>query len=62
MSAGIPCRDRAAHRGAWVVQARERDYHGLWSAYSLIRCTDPSCGGLWRTRAAYVAKLPDWKG
>jgi hypothetical protein len=62
VSAGIPCQDRAAHRSAWQVQVRKRDYHGKWSAYSLVRCTDPGCCGLWRTKAAYVDALPDLKG
>lgn len=61
MSAGIPCSDRKGHRSLWVVQARERDYYGARSRYSLIRCTAPDCCGLWRTKAAYVGELPDMK-
>jgi hypothetical protein len=57
------CTDRKAHRISWVVTMREYNaspangYRPVRSAYSEVRC--PVCQGRWRTKAAYVAKLPD---
>jgi len=51
------------HRAGWVVLQRNGNrsafngYHWTASAYSACRCT--GCGRVWRTRAAYVARLPD---
>ena len=51
------------HRGSWVVYQRECNfsafsgYQQTPSDYSGIRCT--ACGRRWRTKAAYVATLPD---
>lgn len=63
MSAGVPCTDRNAHRATWYVIARRHNtstFNGgryTPSAYSAVRC--PECGGIWRTKAAYVRTLPD---
>ena len=35
-------------------------YRETYSAYSCVRCLD--CGSYWRTKAAYVDKLPDAHG
>ncbi len=54
------------HRPSWYVQQRECNYSafngGHWtpSAYSSVRC--PVCRFTWRTRAGYVATLPDAEG
>lgn len=59
----MSCVDRRAHRAGWVVVVRNANfsafngYRRTTSAYSLIRC--PACGRSWRTKAAYVATLPD---
>lgn len=53
------------HREHWVVLQREGNasafngYHWQRSAYSMVMCTLPGCDRAWRTRAAYVATLPD---
>ena len=66
MSQGVPCENRAAHRDNWVVVTRQANYSTFNggrrtpSAYSEVRCT--ACRGRWRTRAAYVASLPDQPG
>jgi hypothetical protein len=60
------CTDRKAHRPSWVVTMRQYNasafngYRPTWSAYSEVRC--PVCRGRWRTKAAYVATLPDEPG
>ena len=60
------CTDRKAHRPSWVVTMRQYNqsafngYRPTVSAYSEVRCGD--CGGRWRTKAAYVATLPDAPG
>lgn len=52
------------HRPSWRVTAREVNRgargHGRAqrSPYSQIRC--PACNLTWRSKAAYVATLPDW--
>jgi hypothetical protein len=52
-----------AHRPQWVVTQRQHNRStfngGKWtpSVYSSVRC--PECPRTWRTRAAYVADLPD---
>jgi hypothetical protein len=51
------------HRAYWLVLQRLcnhsafNGYHWTPSDYSAIRCG--ACGRVWRTRAAYVATLPD---
>lgn len=51
------------HRASWRVVNRKcnfsafNGYQRTESAYSLLRCL--SCGRHWRTRAAYVANIPD---
>jgi hypothetical protein len=53
----------AEHRAHWVVLQRQCNYSAFSgyrytpSAYSAIRCN--SCDRVWRTRAGYVAELPD---
>jgi hypothetical protein len=68
MSQGVFCVAPRAHRAHWdVVQRNSRcsafdGYQHRWSTYSAVRCT--MCGGIWRTKAAYVPTLPnapaDW--
>ncbi|SDL33406.1 hypothetical protein [Streptomyces indicus] len=56
------CRDRA-HRPSWRVVVRRANYSAFNggrrtpSLYSLLRCG--TCGGTWRTKAAYVDETPD---
>jgi len=66
MSMGDACKcTRIQGRGLrfWVVTQRQcnhsafNGYRKTPSAYSGVRCT--LCGAFWRTRAAYVARLPD---
>lgn len=51
------------HRESWYVLQRRGNrsafngYHWTDSAYSGVRCG--TCGRYWRTKAAYVASLPD---
>ena len=47
------------HRALWVVTLRHvfASRKTLASAYSRVRCD--ACDRTWRTRAAYVEKLPD---
>jgi hypothetical protein len=60
------CADKAGHRESWRVAVREANYsafngyHRTPSAYSEVRC--PLCPAVWRTKAGYVATLPDWNG
>lgn len=62
MSGALACRN-PAHRPGWVVLVRQANYSAFNgyrrtpSAYSAVRCT--LCPRSWRTRAAYVATLPD---
>lgn len=62
MSGGTACREKS-HRSAWRVVVRNANYSAFNgyrrtpSAYSDLRCTE--CGAVWRTRAAYVASIPD---
>lgn len=50
-------------RSAWTVDVREANYSAFNgyrrtpSAYSQVRCA--GCGSVWRTKAKYVATLPD---
>ncbi len=66
MSGGLHCVDPAGHRARWVVRARRCNHsafnggHRTPSAYSEVVC--PVCGRRWRTRAAYVDRLPDESG
>lgn len=63
MSGGMACQHPRKHRGRWRVVVREANYSAFNgyrytpSAYSSIRCLE--CPRRWRTRAAYVAQLPD---
>lgn len=63
MSGGVPCKNRKEHRELWRVTVRKANYsafnggHRTPSDYSEVRCT--ACSGVWRTRAAYVDKLPN---
>lgn len=60
---GTACRNRKEHFGSWVVSMRRvnysafNGYHRTPSDYSEIRCTE--CPTRWRTKAAYVDRLPD---
>lgn len=59
----LSCTKRAVHRHAWTVDVRNGNYsafngyHFTPSEYSQVRC--PLCPKVWRTKAAYVAELPD---
>ena len=63
MSAGVPCRDRKAHRATWEVWQRRcnhsafNGYRSTSSDYSQVHCR--TCGAVWRTKAAYVNNLDD---
>ncbi|MFH9248208.1 hypothetical protein ACH4LK_22600 [Streptomyces lydicus] len=56
------CPDKS-HRPAWRVEVRNANYSAFNggrrtpSAYSQLHCTQ--CNAVWRTRAAYVASIPD---
>lgn len=56
------CTDKA-HRESWAVVVRYGNYSAFNgycftpSAYSLVKCR--ACDAHWRTRAGYVAALPD---
>lgn len=58
---------QAEHRGHWVVVQRKcnhsafNGYHFTPSDYSAVQCNPATggCGRVWRTKAAYVDKLPD---
>lgn len=60
------CTDSKAHRISWVVTMRQYNasafngYRPTRSDYSEVRC--PICPGRWRTKAAYVDRLPDEPG
>jgi hypothetical protein len=62
MSGGLACKT-PAHRRRWVVRARKCNHSAFNggrrtpSAYSEVWC--PACPKRWRTKAAYVATLPD---
>lgn len=64
MSGNLPCKDKA-HRPLWAVSMRNYNqsafngYHKTYSEYSEVRCTADTCRSVWRTKAAYVAALPD---
>jgi hypothetical protein len=53
------------HRASWRVYQRRcnasafNGYHLTRSAYSGLVCTAPGCGRRWRTKAGYVAEIPD---
>lgn len=67
MSGGTACTceewKRPAAARAWVVTVRHANhsafngYHRTPSDYSALRCV--RCGRVWRTKAGYVALLPD---
>lgn len=58
----MACTDKD-HRPRWVVEVRNGNYSAFSgyrftpSDYSQVRCT--RCGSRWRTKAGYVAGLPD---
>lgn len=62
MSQGISCKVKE-HKAKWVVTQRLcnhsafNGYHQTPSDYSQVLC--PLCPQTWRTKAAYVSKLPD---
>ena len=53
------------HRGHWRVYQRYcnasafNGYHVTPSDYSGLVCLLPGCGRRWRTKAGYVAEVPD---
>jgi hypothetical protein len=59
------CPDES-HKGAWAVIVRNGNYSAFSgyrftpSAYSSVRCG--TCHRVWRTKAGYVAGLPDAPG
>ena len=61
---GVTCRNRS-HRPFWVVTMRNYNqsafsgYRKTYSEYSEVRCSFATCRSRWRTKAAYVAALPD---
>lgn len=63
MSAAVPCQNRREHRSSWVVRTRQANYSAFNggrrtpSDYSSVVC--PLCPAGWRTKAGYVADLPD---
>lgn len=63
MSQGEACTDRT-HKQSWVVAQYRcnysafNGYHRTPSDYSLVRCTVAGCNKAWRTKAAYVDRLP----
>lgn len=62
MSGGTACRSQD-HRPAWRVVVRGANYSAFNggrrtpSPYSQLQCGE--CGAAWRTKAAYVAAIPD---
>jgi hypothetical protein len=66
VSSGQACPDKT-HRPSWRVVQRNYNksafngYKKTYSDYSLVRCTVGGCRSAWRTKAAYVAELPDAK-
>ena len=62
MSQGVACTVRS-HRPRWTVAVRQANYSAFNggrrtpSAYSLVMCE--ACPTAWRTKAKYVAALPD---
>jgi hypothetical protein len=63
MSGGLFCSCEPVDRSKWVVIDRLcsysafSGYHRKSSDWSSVGCT--GCGHMWRTKAAYVASLPD---
>lgn len=64
MSGEIACR-KPEHRPFWTVVQRNYNmsafngYRRTPSQYSEVRCSFAMCRSVWRTKAAYVADLPD---
>lgn len=62
-SGGTACLNRKEHWESWCVTVRKANYsafnggHRTPSDYSEIRCS--ACPTRWRTKAAYVDRLPD---
>jgi hypothetical protein len=60
---GVFCTAAKLHRGRWLVVQRNCNhsafsgYRLTWSAWSAVWC--PVCRSIWRTKAGYVASLPD---
>ncbi|MFB6881405.1 hypothetical protein ACFCY8_11270 [Streptomyces noursei] len=61
----MPACKASAHRPLWVVVQRRcnhsafNGYRRTPSLYSRVECTVPGCAAAWRTKAAYVSRLPD---
>jgi len=66
MSGGVPCSCAVKDKSKWQVIQRNcnhsafNGYRRTRSDYSSVTCT--VCGHVWRTKAAYVMDLVDWKG
>lgn len=64
MSGGYACECKPQDRTKWQVMQRLCNhsafsgYHYTPSDYSSVTCT--VCGRVWRTKADYVATLPDY--
>jgi hypothetical protein len=62
LSGGTACLDKE-HKPQWYVATRNANYSAFnggrrtRSAYSEVRC--PACPTRWRSKAAYVDRLPD---
>lgn len=58
-------RCRREHRAKWAVLQRRGNasafngYRWQPSAYSAVKCSEPGCGRVWRTKAGYADDLPD---
>lgn len=63
MSGGEVCQNRKGHQDLWKVTVRKANYSAFNggrrtpSDYSEVHC--PACPRAWRTKAAYVDRLPD---
>lgn len=64
MSGGLACKNKE-HRKWWRVTDRNHNrsafngYHYTPSDYSRIICTVRHCTGCWRSKAPFVASIPD---
>ncbi|MFJ1742427.1 hypothetical protein ACIOG4_27610 [Streptomyces microflavus] len=61
----MPACTTPAHRPFWTVVQRRcnhsafNGYRRTTSPYSRVECTAPGCSAAWRTKAAFVDRLPD---
>lgn len=61
----MPACTTPAHRPFWTVVQRRcnhsafNGYRRTPSPYSRVECTAPGCSAAWRTKAAFVDRLPD---